>query len=80
MPGPQIPQVQPQVTQVPLHQIAQLGAQLQVSNQVVTQGHVAPNITYPVTLPTQPQLGPQPPQQIAASPITPGTSVTGTPV
>ena len=64
------------MTQVPLGQIAQPG----VPNQVVAQDHVAPNATYPATLPTQPQHGPQPPQQITASIITLGTPVTGTPV
>ena len=51
---PAIPQVQPKVTRVPLGQIAQLG----VPNQVVAQDQVTPNVTYPVTLPTQPQQGP----------------------
>ena len=73
----QIPQVQqPQVTQLPLGQIAQLG----VPNQVVAQDQVAPNVTYPVPLPTQPQQGLQAPQQNTASPITLDTSVIGTPV
>ena len=80
LPVPQIPQVQPHVTQVPLGQIALHGAQLGVQNQVVAQGQVAPKVTYPVTLPTQPQQGPQPPQQITASPIALGTPVTSTPV
>ena len=64
------------MTQVPLGQIAQIG----VPSQVVAQGQVSPTITYPVTLLTQPQQGPQPPQQITASPIILHTPMTCTPV